>query len=606
MNAPRPFVWLVAISLAALAHPARSAGFADAAQRSVGHFREVTVAATGGAGSASASTVGVSPTSIPPKLPAVQVPGVPTPDVAAATPQATPRASATIIQPDLPAVVVGAAPPPTRDPEQTGTLQEPVAPLPAPVTILPSDVLAGAIEIALGNDKAKLPRRFSHKDREALATFYRSTRYHPIWIEGGAWTEKARAVVSRLQHADEDGLNASDYAVPEVAPGSGSAMPAELALSEIRLSASAALYARDAWGGRVDPMRISALIARKIDPPTADGVLGKLSGASDPAAVLEDFNPAYPGYLALKAKLAELTERGPSTPSARLRPMHGPVLATQAIAVLDDGPPLGGRVEKPEGSHLVGDLIANMERWRWLPHDVPSRYVAVNVPEFQLRVIDHGRVVHEARVITGKPEAPTPIFSDEIAYAIVNPSWYIPPSIMKKEILPGLAADPNYAAKRGYQVIRHGGSISVRQPPGERNALGFIKFMFPNNYAVYLHDTPNRNLFHASRRAFSHGCVRVDDPFALADEVLGSAWSEARLRRLIGHGERTIRLPEKLPVQLTYFTTVVDAFGEVRNFEDLYGYNRKLRAALDLPQQTANRAHARRAAIDGTETRRQP
>ena len=131
-------------------------------------------------------------------------------------------------------------------------------------------------------------------------------------------------------------------------------------------------------------------------------------------------------------------------------------------------------------------------------------------------------------------------------HVIVNPSWYVPPSILKKEFLPGLAADPDYAAKRGYVVTRRGSSISVRQPPGERNALGWIKFMFPNDHAVYLHDTPNRRLFATERRAYSHGCVRVDNPFQLADQVLGPEWTQERLKRLIGTGERRINLPQPM------------------------------------------------------------
>jgi murein L,D-transpeptidase YcbB/YkuD len=165
-------------------------------------------------------------------------------------------------------------------------------------------------------------------------------------------------------------------------------------------------------------------------------------------------------------------------------------------------------------------------------------------------------------------------------HAVVNPSWTIPPSIMKKEILPGLAADPFYAERRGYQVIRRGDRLVVRQPPGERNALGFIKFMFPNDHAVYLHDTPNRGLFARSQRALSHGCVRVDQPFRLADAVLGDRWTEERLRGMIGKGERHITLSRKLPVHLTYFTLLVDDSGTVRQFDDLYGHNRKIRQAL--------------------------
>jgi murein L,D-transpeptidase YcbB/YkuD len=165
---------------------------------------------------------------------------------------------------------------------------------------------------------------------------------------------------------------------------------------------------------------------------------------------------------------------------------------------------------------------------------------------------------------------------------IVNPSWTVPPSILKKEFLPGLASDPYYAERRGFRVVRRGNTISVQQPPGERNALGYIKFIFPNSHAVYLHDTPSRNLFSKERRAFSHGCVRVDQPFRLAEEILKreGTWSEARLRGLIGKGERYINLRQHLPVHLTYFTLAFDENGRLQSFDDLYGFNRKVRAAL--------------------------
>jgi murein L,D-transpeptidase YcbB/YkuD len=223
-----------------------------------------------------------------------------------------------------------------------------------------------------------------------------------------------------------------------------------------------------------------------------------------------------------------------------------------------------------------------MERWRWLPAELADRHLAVNIPEYRLRLLDGARVVHETRVITGRPETPSPVFSGLMEYAVVNPSWYVPPSILKKEFLPKLAEDPGYAARQGYEVIRRGNAISVRQPPGERNALGFIKFMFPNGHAVYLHDTPNRRLFAGARRALSHGCIRVENPFLLADFVLGQEWSEQRLKKLIGRGERTIWLPKKLPVHLTYFTLAVDEAGDLKSFEDMYGHDRRVRQALGL------------------------
>ena len=143
---------------------------------------------------------------------------------------------------------------------------------------------------------------------------------------------------------------------------------------------------------------------------------------------------------------------------------------------------------------------------------------------------------------------------------------------------------PITPTRRAIGSIRRGDQISIQQPPGERNALGFIKFMFPNQHAVYLHDTPSRNLFAADKRAFSHGCVRVEQPFHLAEEILGTdgAWTEEKLRGLIGKGERYINLTSPLPVHLTYFTLAVDERGELKRFDDLYGLDRKVKAALGL------------------------
>lgn len=403
--------------------------------------------------------------------------------------------------------------------------------------------------------------------------------------------------------------------------------------ADLRLSAAAVLYARDARGGRINLASISRLITPHLDLPAGNDVLAKLDEAGAKAGeTLQAYNPATPGYLALKARLASL--RGPAPTAVKpLRLPAGPALRvgmrdarvpllrahfnleSRPAATLDKGPGEpeeydsmvadavakfqrgrglpgngvlnvqtvlaladAGRTARPTGGEA--ELIVNMERWRWLPGDLGPDYILVNVPEYRLRAYRGGVMRDEARIIVGKPESRTPLFSGMMEYAVVNPSWYVPPSILKT-MAPKLAG---YGGKTwgGYEVVRRGGHISLRQPPGERNALGFIKFMFPNQHAVYLHDTPNRSLFSAAKRDFSHGCVRVDDPFRLADAVLPN-WSADRLKKLIGKGERTIRLPEKLPVHLAYFTAFVDDGGTYRTLPDLYGYDAPMRAALGLP-----------------------
>jgi L,D-transpeptidase YcbB len=423
----------------------------------------------------------------------------------------------------------------------------------ASVTVTAADRLPGLMAERLGDPGAALHPRLPRKDREAMAAFYALGNYQPLWIKDGAWTPAGHAVIERLKRAGEDGLDPAQYPVPALPPRPESDGAAAAVEAELKLSAAAIAYARDARGARIEPSRLSDLITPDLALPAADAVLTVLAAAPDSGAALAGYNPPHDGYRALKAKLAELGSSG--TAEAR----------------------------------LADDIRANMERWRWVPPDMGRRHVWVNVPEYKLRLMKDGRPVHEARVIVGKSETPTPLFSDEMDHAIVNPSWYVPPSIFKNEF----NSDPGLAAARGYDVIYgRNGAVTVRQPPGERNALGFVKFMFPNKHAVYLHDTPNRRLFAAEKRAFSHGCVRLDQPFRFGEFVLGSDWTEARLKSLIGRGERTIRLPEKVPVHLTHFTLLVDEKGELRHIADLYGVNGKVRAALGLSRDSTPVAQA--------------
>jgi murein L,D-transpeptidase YcbB/YkuD len=214
-------------------------------------------------------------------------------------------------------------------------------------------------------------------------------------------------------------------------------------------------------------------------------------------------------------------------------------------------------------------------------------------------VVDEGTVVHETRVIVGKPANPTPTFSNAISHLVVNPYWNVPTSILRNEMLPEIRANPyGYFARHGYQVLANVGgrmrqidpgwvnwyrinplSVRIRQVPGDANALGNIKFMFPNQHSVYLHDTPTKSLFNRDGRAFSHGCVRVQNPLEFADAILPVAapeWNSSRLERLFGGKERRVDLDNPVPVHLAYFTMIVGEDGALRHFEDVYGYDREM------------------------------
>ncbi|TXN20977.1 L,D-transpeptidase family protein, partial [Methylobacterium sp. WL9] len=520
--------------------------------------------------------------------------------------------------------------PPQSDFKEPAKDEQPVTAAPA-VPTHPLDPQGEAI-IARLKDGKPLLARLPAKDREAMLAFYTIADFKPVWIAGGAFTPVAQSVIARLRAAAEDALDPAAYPVPVL----GSAMSeAEVADAELKLSAAVALYARDARGGRVNLAAISKLITPDLDLTPADLVLGQLAvSGAEAGDRLQAYNPNQPGYLALKQRLA--AGRGPAVPSTanrtgtlqipvgvtlkagmsdprvpRLRAHFG--LPEHSAGTLDAGPgepdvydrdvadavaafqrsrglPANGNLTRgtiialaiPDdvrqragsGGGDEAELVSNMERWRWLPRELGPDYVLVNVPEFRLRVYRGGAMRDETRVIVGKTESPTPIFSGAMETAVVNPSWYVPPSILKTMLASGRTS--------GFEVVRRGGHVSLRQPPGERNALGFIKFLFPNQHAVYLHDTPNRSLFSAAKRAFSHGCVRVDDPFRFADAVLPDSWTEASLRKLIGKGERSIRLPQKLPVHIAYFTAYVDDNGTYRTLPDLYGYDARIKEALGL------------------------
>ena len=254
----------------------------------------------------------------------------------------------------------------------------------------------------------------------------------------------------------------------------------------------------------------------------------------------------------------------------------------------------------------IRTIEMNLERWRWVDHDLGERYLLVDIAGFTLESVREREIVLEMPVIVGKHHHETPVFHDRIKYLEFNPYWNITPSIARHEMLPKLRQDPGYLDARdirlfsgwgadarpldpraidwsrvsGQQIARY----KLRQEPGPKNALGTVKFMFPNKYSVYLHDTPNHRLFDASERAFSHGCVRVSDPLTLALHVLEGkdpAWDEGRVDDVLETRKNTVvKLAEPLPVFLAYQTAWVDRDGRMRFSKDIYGRDARLEQAL--------------------------
>lgn len=509
-----------------------------------------------------------------------------------------------------------------------------------PAPVAPAETAESAFSRQLAALMTNSLPRFSTRpaDREALAAFYTARAFQPAFTQEGGVSPLGQASIDTFAAAASEGLDPTDYAQPPLPATADAGQRAE---AEMRLAATALLYARHAQSGRFDPKKLSKDVDPNPTVPDSADVLARLAGAPDAAAaraVLASFAPQYPQYLLLKEQLARLMAReqavshAPIPPGPSVRPGEsdprvpllrarlgveprgdGEIYDSALVRAVEEfqrqaGLAADGIVGRgtvaalnDTGGDPVPDIIANMERWRWVPHEVAPTYVIVNIPEFMVRIIVDGGTVHETRVVVGKPESPTPILDETMQYVVFNPSWHVPPSIMRNEMLPKLQADPYALQRQGIDVVRNGRVIdpgmvdwrrgtqgySFRQEPGERNALGRMKFMFPNKHSVYLHDTPSRALFARDRRAFSHGCVRVHEPMAFAEALFAlglpkEGWTEQRLSRLLGGNERSLTLKNKFPIHLVYFTSFVDSAGQLVTREDLYGINAATKAQLGL------------------------
>ncbi len=311
-----------------------------------------------------------------------------------------------------------------------------------------------------------------------------------------------------------------------------------------------------------------------------------------------------PAVIALRDRLVRMGYLAPTASASYDRALQAAVTAFQ----LDHGlTPDGAAGEGTVAEINVGpeerlkSVIVAMERERWMHIDREVKHVWVNLPDFRAKIIEGGKTIFETRVVIGKnvPDQRSPEFSDEMEHMVINPSWGVPRSIIVEEYLPLLQQNPNAVGHlqvidgRGRVVSR--GSVNfaaynartfpfaLRQPPSDGNALGKVKFMFPNQYNIYLHDTPSKSLFDKEVRAYSHGCIRVADPFDLAHELL--SWqtdnAEAEFEAALETGrETTVKLKQSLPVHLVYFTAYPDAKGRMSYRRDVYGRDAVLWDAL--------------------------
>lgn len=252
--------------------------------------------------------------------------------------------------------------------------------------------------------------------------------------------------------------------------------------------------------------------------------------------------------------------------------------------------------------HYMHQLLLNMERLRWVPVEVNTDYILVNIPEFKMHVYEQGKLAWSCNVVVGTPGASTVIFSREMKYVVFSPYWNVPPGILGGEVIPGIKrSGGSYLARHNMEIVGASGKVispgsinwgkysgrnfpyTVRQKPGGANSLGRVKFLFPNEYNIYLHDTPSKGLFNETRRSFSHGCIRVSEPKRLAQWLLrkDSSWTEAKIDAAMNAGkEKYVTLKEKLPVYIGYFTAWVNSEGKLNFRDDVYGHDAKLAKLL--------------------------
>ena len=514
---------------------------------------------------------------------------------------------------------------------------DPVKPVVAAQTDVSALSAAGAsLRSSLASASAS-----GQRERDILGgvrDFYAARGYEPAWMVDGKPSQQMLAMRRRLENAAADGLDPARYESDEFL---GSRADAPVAAADIGFSRAVARYVVHLASGSIAPGDVSSVITLTPEMPDVAAALARLSRTAGIAVALKKLEPPHPEYARLKATLRTLRQasgeteqvripegkllkagvRDPRVPLLRTRlavpagsgeadiydaDLAAAVAAFQASEGLTEdgvaGPRTLGRLNGPDREADIASAIANMERWRWMPRDLGALHVFVNVPEFVVRVVKDGDEIHATRVIVGKASNPTPTFSHAISYMVVNPYWNVPNSIVRKEMIPEIQGNPRaYFSRQGFQVFAQVGgrsymvdpamidwgnvdprSLRIRQVPSERNALGRIKFMFPNQHSVYLHDTPGKRLFRRDDRALSHGCVRVDDPLGFADALLPYAkpdWNSARLEKLYGGKERRINLDRDVPVHLAYFSMRIEADGTIRRFRDVYGYDQKMQKA---------------------------
>lgn len=456
----------------------------------------------------------------------------------------------------------------------------------------------------------------------------------PLWLEEGGVKDRARALLGAIEEAPSHALSTEAYPIGllrRVVNDTNlteSSTAGELAEADVLLTAAYVAYASDMLAGQVDPRTISQAWYISRRPTEIDSALAASLQSISMTQSLAAMVPRDSAYAVLRAEYARYRSiadsggwplvaggsairPGRSADPARIGALRLRLQIEGFLPSLPDSAQLGAaydtdladavrRYQARHGLDTTGvagletvralnvtaadrshQIASNMERFRWLPRALGSRYVVVNVPAFRLEAYDSGRKVLEMKVAVGAEYdgRATPVFSDSIEYVVFHPFWNVPSSIAQRELWPKIRSDPSFAGRNGYEIYVENGARRIRQRPGETNALGHVKFMFPNSFNIYLHDTPDKSVFLRENRAVSAGCIRLERPDLFGQFVLG--WSLDRVRQNMQRppDNRTVTLEQGLAVYIVYFTVYVRD-GQIAFAEDLYRRDAALDRAL--------------------------
>ena len=509
------------------------------------------------------------------------------------------------------------------------------------------EAIRGELELVHHN-QSQFVEGISADESEFLLRLYESRKFEPFWVDD----RQTQQLISFIAGIEEEGLDPEDYHLKKLVEmthqqvGEDHSDTKTMALLDIVSTHSLVRVAYHLSFGKVDPILLNPgwNFARDIGEVDPVDFIETGIDSGDIDGFLQQFSPDRPIYTQLKQALADYREIEASGG-------WGQIDAGETLKAGSSGPRVqqlwqllaetGDLVESSDGSDVFDETLEdavkafqrrhglsadgvvgkqtlaelnrpvsaridqiriNLERMRWFLHDMPTTFLVVDIAGFHVYLVDDEAVIWDTKAMVGTPYRKTPSFRSKIEYMVINPTWTIPPTILRKDTIPAIKRDATYLESKNISVLDRNGNVLdrnridwsqygtgnfpfiLRQEPGPNNALGLIKFIFPNPHFVFLHDTPSRNLFERTERAFSSGCIRVDQPFTLAEHLLynPAQWNQETFQQIIDSGRtKTVFLTEPMAVLLLYLTAHAEEDGTVSFKRDIYGRDEKVLKGLE-------------------------